>query len=255
MGFDVSSFYLLRPLDDLEGRRQRLLAMPGLLGLLILSSEGVNGTVAGDVAAVEAEVASWPGFGDILFKRSQSDIQPFGRWKVVIRRQAVTAGQWTPVAPPPPDSYLTPAQWHERLGSAVLLDVRNDYEIRVGSFPGAVDPGTTNFTELAEFVQGWDLPRDTPVMTFCTGGIRCEKAVPLLRAAGFAQVHQLHGGILEYFREFPDGGKFQGECFVFDDRVALDSRLRPCPQWTRCASCGDPIPVGTACPDCPGAAE
>jgi UPF0176 protein len=129
-----------------------------------------------------------------------------------------------------------------------LLDVRNDYEVRVGSFRGALDPKTRKFTDLLDYLESHPPPKDRPLLTFCTGGIRCEKAVPYLRSLGYAQVFQLSGGILNYLAQMGPGF-FEGECFVFDDRVALDGELQPTRRFVRCQQCGQPYARDGQCPD------
>jgi UPF0176 protein len=140
-------------------------------------------------------------------------------------------------------------QWDQlreqvREGKAQMLDVRNDYEVSIGTFPEARDPGTATFKEFSDFLDrevGSSLDPSLPTAIFCTGGIRCEKARLDLERRGFSQVLQLQGGILGYLKEKPEGG-FQGECFVFDERVALDRHLQPTTTYHRCPGCGDPWP-------------
>ena len=172
-------------------------------------------------------------------KRSQSPFAPFRRWKVVQRRETVTSG---PIGQSgSPARHLSPQEWHEMLQrpDVMLLDVRNDYEIRLGTFRGAIDPQTSSFTQFADYVARLEVPKDQPILTFCTGGIRCEKAAPYLKAQGFSEVYQLDGGILNYMEHYPNGN-FEGECFVFDDRVALDQNLQPSASYRRCPECGQP---------------
>ena len=202
---------------------------------------------------METLVRSWPGYGRLECKRSRSWLRPFRRWKVALRPQAVSAGSWSPGFASTSESHLDPAAWQARFqkGDALVLDVRNDYEAKVGYFPGAVQPMTRNFADLEEFVKSWDVPKDTTILTYCTGGIRCEKAVPLLQRAGFQEVYQLHGGILSYFEQFGQG-HYQGECYVFDERVAVGADLLPATKWTHCPVCGDAVSADSPCSRCQG---
>ena len=244
--YTVSSFYALMPLSDdqIDGWLQQLQAWPAgdppLKGMVLLAPDGINATVAGSLETVAA-IEQWLGERLPLssIKRSLSPIAPFRLWKVVRRRETVTSGvvgQTSQEA-----ERLTPAQWQATLERehVVLIDVRNDYEIRLGRFRGAVDPGTATFTQFADFVARLDVPKDQKILTYCTGGIRCEKAAPYLKAQGYQQVYQLDGGILNYIQHFPDG-LFEGECFVFDERVSLDQQLQPTSRYRRCPQCGQP---------------
>jgi predicted sulfurtransferase len=133
----------------------------------------------------------------------------------------------------------------------VLYDTRNDYEVKLGTFKGAVVAGIDSFRDFPAAVA--KLPAEmkkAEIVSFCTGGIRCEKAAPFMEREGFEHVWQLEGGILKYFEEFPDGGVFEGECFVFDDRIAVTPDLKPTERWGRCPHCGDPASIPTECPYC-----
>jgi len=253
--FTVSSFYQFTDQTEPElASRQRRLEQMGpeldLLGLVILAGEGCNGTVAGSdeaVLALEQELRSW--YGELECKRSRSAVAPFRRWKIDRRPQAVSAGTWAP--PPPKRNHLSPSEWHARLqdSEALVLDVRNRYEIEIGAFPRAIDPETANFGEFERFLETTDLPRNRPLLTYCTGGIRCEKALGALERAGFQEVYQLHGGILSYLEQYPDG-LFEGECYVFDERVAVDHELAPTRRWSHCPHCGAPADELRECSLC-----
>lgn len=248
MKYLVSSFYALQPL--VESERDELVArlrgwpsgQPPLRGMVLVAPDGLNVTLAADQATVTA-LEEWLGqrYPLSTIKRSHSPVAPYRRWKVVKRRETITSGQVGSGVGPA--RRLSPQQWHEKLkqGGVTLIDVRNDYEVRLGTFRGALDPGTVNFTQFADFVARLEAPRDRPVLTFCTGGIRCEKAAPYLGAQGFREVYQLDGGILHYLQHYPDGF-FEGECFVFDERVALDQHLQPTTRFLRCPGCGQPGP-------------
>jgi UPF0176 protein len=216
----------------------------GLQGSVVLAREGINGTVAGpasQVAAFEQAVVGQAFLSGALhgmpFKHSQCLTPPFGRLKISTKPEIVALGLPEPLeqALPPPDeqdaSHLSPQAWRALLaqGDAVVLDNRNHFEFRLGHFAGAVDPQVHNFRDFVAFVQaqapGWR-EAGRPVAMYCTGGIRCDKTAPWLRSLGLT-VWQLDGGILNYFAQLPDAQQdWQGECFVFDNRVALDTALQ-----------------------------
>ena len=234
-----SAFYRFVPLADPAAAADALRALAReLTGSIVVAHEGVNGTVAGTPAAVAAfEAALQEALDGVLrgmaFKHSACATPPFGRLKVGVKPEIVALG--LPGALPAPDerdaSHLPPAAWRELLArdDVVLLDNRNHFEVRLGRFRGAVDPGVHNFRDFVAWVQAhageWRAAR-RPVAMYCTGGIRCDKTAPWLRDLGL-EVYQLDGGILGYFQQLPDADRdWQGECFVFDNRVALDTRLR-----------------------------
>ena len=235
-----SAFYRFVPLADpvMAADTVRSLAR-ALQGSIVVASEGINGTVAGPseaVAAFEATLQRADVLGGALrgmaFKHSACATEPFGRMKVSVKPEIVALG--LPGALPAPDerdaSHLAPQAWRELLqrDDVVVLDNRNHFEFRLGRFRGAVDPQVHNFRDFAAFVQAnapaWRAA-GRPVAMYCTGGIRCDKTAPWLRSLGL-DVRQLDGGVLNYFRQMPDADRdWQGECFVFDNRVALDTRL------------------------------
>lgn len=254
LSYQVSTFYALAGLNEdsmaeiLEVLQNWEPGQPPLNGMVLVAPDGVNATLAGSAQTLEA-IEGWLAGRLQLstIKRSSSPIAPFRRWKVVRRRETVTSGA---VGRSPGSArHLSPAEWHAMMErpDVHLIDVRNDYEVRLGTFRGALDPKTSTFTQFADYVAGLEIPKDQPILTFCTGGIRCEKAAPYLQSQGFSQVYQLDGGILHYLEQFPDG-YFQGECFVFDDRVALTQELQPSQRYRRCPQCGQP--GGEPCPDC-----
>lgn len=255
MTYTCSTFYALQPLSS-ERRQQLLQALrdwPGddvpLNGMVLVAADGINATVAGSEATVQS-IEQWLA-GQLplsTIKRSQSAIRPYRRWKVVERREVVTSKVVGEAGTEAPGTHLTPAQWHQMLSqeNVLLLDVRNDYEVALGTFPGARNPRTGKFSEMEAFVDSLEVPTDQKILAFCTGGIRCEKAVPYLRSRGYSEVYQLDGGILNYLQAYPQG-HFEGECFVFDERVALDGQLQPTVRFTRCSACGQPIPKQSVC--------
>ncbi|MES2184155.1 MAG: rhodanese-like domain-containing protein [Pseudomonadota bacterium] len=243
-----SAFYRFVPLADPPAAAEALRARAqGLLGSIVVAHEGINGTVAGPayaVAAFEAALQQADLLDGVLrgmaFKHSACATEPFGRLKVGVKPEIVALG--LPGAPgspggaplPPPDehdaSHLAPPAWRALLArdDVVLLDNRNHFEYRLGHFRGAVDPQVHNFRDFVAYVQAhapaWRAA-GRPVAMYCTGGIRCDKTAPWLRSQGL-DVWQLGGGILNYFQSLPDAGRdWQGECFVFDNRIALDAAL------------------------------
>ncbi|MDX1625528.1 MAG: rhodanese-like domain-containing protein [Wenzhouxiangellaceae bacterium] len=244
---EIASGYRFRALDGLELRRERArvtAARLGLKGTVLLAPEGVNFSVWGRPEAIDG----WLGFldeeldcGDVVLNRQPCPEPPFLRLKVRLRPEIVTFD-------PDIDPHRTPAvhvedptAWNRLLTreDVQVVDTRNDYEVRIGSFEGARNPGTGSFAEFKDYVSR-ELDPDRPVAMFCTGGVRCEKAGAWLRSAGFDEVYQLHGGILGYLaRVSPDASRWNGECFVFDDRVSVDASLEPTGRVV-CIGCREP---------------
>ena len=229
------SAYKFTPLDGLAALRKRLLevsAAVDLKGTILLSAEGINFCIAGTKANTDSfldEIRSVPGLEDLTPKESESEGQPFNRMLVKIKKEIIAFGI-TGIDPARRPSRKIAAttlkQWLDEGRPVTLLDARNDYEIRMGTFRGAMPAGIRHFREFPEAVR--QLPeglKDHVIVTFCTGGIRCEKAGPFLEQTGFKNVFQLDGGILRYFEEC-GGAHYDGECFVFDRRVGVDPQLR-----------------------------
>lgn len=219
-------------------------------GLTILATEGVNGTVCGTTAAVK----EWKSllserFGDITWNDSTANDLVFPRWLVKVREEIVALDK--PGSARVDGTHLTPSEWHEALKdpNVVVIDARNTYETAIGTFEGAIDPGTAHFSEFTKFAKNSTIDRKKKVMLYCTGGIRCEKAIVAMKEAGFDNVFQLRGGILSYLKEFPHQ-QFSGECFVFDHRVAVDQHLAPSRTYSLCPSCGDPATEAMRCVRC-----
>lgn len=262
------SAYRFAPLTDLKALRSRLLDIGralGLKGTILLSTEGINLFLAGQPEAIEslvAELRALPGLADLAPKYSASAEQPFRRLLVRIKKEIIAFG----VEGIDPALHSSPRlsarelkQWLDEGRPVTLLDTRNDYEIKLGTFKGALVPGIDHFRDFPAAVRR--LPeslKKQPVVTFCTGGIRCEKAAPLLEREGFEQVWQLEGGILKYFEEV-GGAHYEGECFVFDQRVGVDPALRET-ETAQCYACQAPLTAeeqddpryveGQSCPYC-----
>lgn len=234
-GFINISTYKFAPLTELLPLRDRLrvtCSELGLRGTILLSEEGINLFVAGTRGAIDRIVAilrAVPGLEDLAPKESVSDEQPFNRMLVKIKKEIIAFGVEgiDPARQPAPKlPAKTLKQWLDEGRPITLLDTRNDYEIRMGTFRGAVPAGVEHFREFPDAVSR--LPEELkqrPIVMFCTGGIRCEKAGPFMQRAGFQQVHQLEGGILKYFEEC-GGAHYNGECFVFDRRVGVNPALQ-----------------------------
>lgn len=229
------SVYKFTPLNDLPAHRQRLLALAvegGLRGTVLLSPEGINVFVAGLRPAVEeflAALRAIPGLEDLAPKESVSVEQPFNRMLVKIKKEIIAFGV-EGIDPSRRPTAKLPArtlkQWLDEGRPVTLLDTRNDYEVRMGTFRGALRTGIDHFRDFPAAVATLpDSLKEEPVVMFCTGGIRCEKAGPFLERSGFKNVLQLEGGILKYFEEC-GGAHYDGECFVFDRRVGVDSALQ-----------------------------
>lgn len=227
----------------------------GILGLVLLAEEGINGTVAGpeeSIPAFKQFIRGLVGNPDVQFKDSTSDVPPFHRVSVDIRREIVGLKRTDLVPESTQNFHLTPKEWHEAMASdapKVIIDTRNKYETMAGKFKGAIDPELKIFSEWSSYLDKADIPSDVPVYMYCTGGIRCEKAMIEMRSRGFDQVYQLRDGILGYLAEYPDG-YFEGDCFVFDDRVALDQNLKPSGRIGICPGCGLPSDVKKVCDRC-----
>ncbi len=229
------SAYKFTPLDELPVWRERLLEVcraGDLRGTILLSTEGISLFAAGTRNGIDTLLAtarSIPGLADLTPKESFSAEQPFNRMLVKIKKEIIAFGI-PGIDPARRTSSKLPArtlkQWLDEGRPITLLDTRNDYEIRLGTFRGAVPARIENFREFPDAVKKLpDDMKERPVVMFCTGGIRCEKAGPFLEQAGFKNVHQLDGGILKYFEEC-GGAHYDGECFVFDQRVGVDPALR-----------------------------
>lgn len=233
--FVVAALYKFAPLDDFAMMQKPLLDLcqkHGVKGTLLLAHEGINGTVAGTregIDALLAHLTSSPLLADLEHKESFATDMPFYRMKVRLKKEIVTIG--LPEVNPNVQvgTYVKPEAWNDIINDpdVIVLDTRNDYEVDVGSFKGAVNPNTKTFREFPEFVQKYlDPKKQKKVAMFCTGGIRCEKASSYMLAAGFEEVYHLQGGILKYLENVPEEESlWEGECFVFDQRVAVKHGL------------------------------
>ncbi|WP_415922580.1 rhodanese-related sulfurtransferase [Tateyamaria sp. SN6-1] len=219
----------------------------GVTGTLLLAPEGINGTIAGSRAGIDAVLAhirALPGCADLEWKESASDTAPFGKMKVRIKREIVTMGQPDVDPAARTGHYVAPQDWNALIGrdDVAVIDTRNDYEVAIGTFDGAVDPQTRSF---GEFPAWWEANREKfagkKIAMFCTGGIRCEKSTNYLLGQGVEDVFHLKGGILKYLEEVPaERSTWQGDCFVFDGRVSVGHGLAVGPHQL-CHACRRPI--------------
>lgn len=242
----VATFYHFATLErvaELRARVEELGLRYELLGTVLLADEGVNATVCGAPEQLRAwELAMrqlHPAFAELDFRHSQATSAPFRRWRVKIRPEIVTLGVEGIDPTQCTGEHVPPQQWHELIQrpDVRVIDTRNHYEYQLGSFARAEDPLTETFREFPAWVDAnLDPTKDEHVAMFCTGGIRCEKATAYLLQRGFKRVYQLSGGILEYIREIPvEQSLWQGECFIFDDRVSLDHAMQRTGREVCCA--------------------
>lgn len=275
--FLTAALYKFVELPDFAALQAPLLACcdaHGVKGTLLLAAEGINGTIAGPEAAVRAVLAYLrqdPRLATLEHKEAWAEAMPFHRMKVRLKKEIVTMG--VPDVHPAlmAGHYVKPQDWNALIAEpdVVVVDTRNDYEVLIGTFEGAVNPATAAFSELPDWVEremaaGGKLAESNgkkpKVAMFCTGGIRCEKSTALLRSKGFDEVFHLEGGILKYLETVPEAqSRWQGECFVFDERVSVGHGLRE-GQHVLCRSCRDPLSeldvasplfeLGVSCPRC-----
>jgi UPF0176 protein len=248
--FLTAALYKFVALPDYASLRQPLLAccqQHEVKGTVLLAAEGINGTIAGPVQGVRAVLQflrSDPRFADLAHKESYSPKPPFYRLKVRLKKEIVTLG--VPGIDPSTlaGTYVKAEDWNRLLDDpdVVVVDVRNEYEVAAGTFERALNPHTRSFSELPEWVRNEPALRAKPkVAMFCTGGIRCEKSTAFLRSSGFAEVYHLQGGILKYLETVPpEQSRWQGECFVFDERVSVVHGLKP-GTLELCRSCRQPV--------------
>lgn len=265
----VAALYKFAPLSDCEQFRTLLAQVcyrHKVKGTLILAPEGINGTIAGTRTGIDAVLAwlrSDPRLSDLEHKESFHDDSPFYRMKIRVKREIVTLGIDGIDPNREVGQYVTPAQWNDlvRDPEVLVVDTRNAYECEIGTFRNAVDPATRTFREFPDYVAAeLDPVVHKKVAMFCTGGIRCEKATALLLQRGFESVYHLQGGILKYLEEIPEEESlWEGECFVFDERVAVRHGLEP-GEYELCRGCRMPVSAedrksphyraGICCPRC-----
>lgn len=250
----VAALYRFARVDDPQGLRAALEAVAdkaGVRGTLLIATEGINGTIAGcdaGIAQVLAAIRSQPGFAELEVKFARAATAPFHRLKVRVKAEIVTLGRPDVDPVGQVGTYVEPEAWNALIADpgTLVIDTRNDYEGQVGAFAGAVQPNTATFRDFPEWfaTEGRRLIAERQperVAMYCTGGIRCEKATALLKAEGVQDVRHLHGGILQYLEDIPaKDSLWQGECFVFDERVAVGHGLEV-GSHSLCRACRRPV--------------
>ncbi len=265
----VCALYKFVRLENFPELRQPLLAVMNeqkVRGTLLLAEEGINGTIAGDRNGID-RVLDWlqqdPRLDPLDHKESLHDSTPFHRAKVKLKKEIVTMGVEGIDPTRSAGTYVSPEDWNALIADPelLLLDTRNQYEVEIGSFEGAINPELDSFREFPAYVQNHlDPEKHRKVAMFCTGGIRCEKSTAYLKERGFEQVYHLRGGILKYLEKVPEQeSRWRGDCFVFDDRVAVNHRLAK-GAYDQCHACRFPITAedmasehyvkGVSCPRC-----
>ncbi|SEJ82248.1 UPF0176 protein [Sphingomonas sp. OV641] len=269
--FRTAALYQFTRFDDpaaLRGSIEALCRSHGVQGTLLLAHEGLNGTIAGPPRGIDVVIAhlrTLPGCAALEVKYAWASAEPFHRLKIRLKREIVTMGQ--PGLDPLSDAgtYVAPEDWNALIAQpdTVLIDTRNDYEVAIGTFPGAIDPATKSFRDFPDWFRANRdrlLAEGKKVAMFCTGGIRCEKSTAFLKAEGVEEVYHLQGGILNYLEKVPAAeSRWSGECFVFDERVAVTPDLQP-GSHVLCRACRRPVgpedrasPLyeeGVSCPAC-----
>ena len=254
MSVQVAAFYgftAMAALPDLQLELRALAEAAAVRGTILLAPEGVNGTISGPQPGVQAvlqRLRQLPGLAQLEAKWSQAPEQAFHRLKVRIKREIVTMGCPTVKPAEQVGTYVPPQHWDALIGDpdTLVVDTRNAYEVAVGTFDGAIDPGTSSFREFPDWVERELRPlveqrQPKAIAMFCTGGIRCEKSTAYLLQQGFTNVHHLQGGILRYLEEVPEAASsWRGECYVFDQRVSVNHQLRP-GSYSLCHACGLPL--------------
>lgn len=246
----VCALYKFVSLPDYEQLRQPLLDFMlsyDVKGTLLLAQEGINGTVAGSRESIDA-LLDWlrrdPRLTDLSWKESYDTIEPFYRTKVKLKKEIVTMGVEGIDPRQVVGTYVKPQDWNALISDpdVVLIDTRNDYEVDIGTFRGAINPRTTTFREFPQYVkENLDPEKHRKVAMFCTGGIRCEKSTAYLKEQGFDEVYHLEGGILQYLQDVPpEQSLWEGECFVFDNRVTVNHLLQK-GNFDQCHACRRPI--------------
>ena len=268
----VASLYHFATIRDLAVKKSSLKLIceeQNVLGTILLATEGVNGTITGKHASVQVVIDAiryWPEIGELVVKYSASKYENFNRMKVKIKDEIVTMGVGSIDVAQQSGEYIEPKDWDEFISreDVIVIDTRNHYETSIGKFSNALDPDTDSFRQFPawadEFYKVNSHSRNTKIAMYCTGGIRCEKASSYMRVLGFEEVYHLKGGILKYLEEVTsEETLWEGECFVFDDRVSLKQGLAQ-GSYNLCYSCQEPVSEndkssymyeeGVSCPSC-----
>lgn len=251
----VTTFYNFFPIPEnqLYENKKKLSIQgekKGLRGLILISSEGVNGTLSGKEEDLENYKTELNRLFNQKFhyKDSFSEKWNFKRLSIKIKKEIIKINKITPLLKK--EGHLSPEKWEQGLKEEVqVLDVRNNYEVKVGKFKKAQDLDLDNFQQFSNKLKEALLKKDKKTMIYCTGGIRCEKAIKIMKDQGFEDVYQLEGGILNYLKDHPNS-QFENECFVFDHRVSVDQNLEPTQKYGLCPECGQPADVPLNCAHC-----
>ncbi len=268
--FKIAAFYQFTPminLEELQSSLRKLLESLSVKGTILLATEGINGTLAGSNESMdefELFLQKKKLFNELNFKISFASIEPFPRLKIKIKDEIVSIGHKKADPLLQVGDYVEPEDWNKLINrkDVLVIDTRNTYENAIGSFKNSIQPETTNFREFPDWVNNLDknIDKNTEIAMFCTGGIRCEKASSLMKQQGFKNVSHLRGGILNYIETVHEQESlWQGECFVFDDRVSVDHKLNV-GSYDMCHGCRMPITEddkqsikflrGISCPNC-----
>ncbi len=260
-GYLVSAFYKFVSLnkEDLPALKEKIEKKAEELkirGLFLLGTEGVNSTISGPAdgcAQFREYIAKDTIVGELTNKDSISDYMPFRAFKLKVKKEIVTLGDTSVVPETTFLNHVTPEEWEEILQNdqdALVIDTRNWYETEIGKFKKALDLNMNEFNEFPEKLKSLDINKDKKILIYCTGGIRCEKAIIEMQKQGFENVYQLEGGILKYFEDVKQSDQWDGECFVFDRRVAVDTNLDASTKYTFCPHCGQPAHKQVSCIRC-----
>ncbi len=269
MTYTVAALYHFSKIDDPAQKQGPLISLcraHKIRGTLILADEGINGTIAGepgDIAAVIDHLRGWDGLGDLEVKYSSSSTRSFDRMKVKVKSEIVAMGKSGIDPATGAGTYVDAKDWNDLISreDVLLIDTRNDFEVEMGRFRNAVNPATAKFSDFPDWADRLASEQEKPaVAMYCTGGIRCEKATAYMRTLGFSEVFHLKGGILKYLEEVPEEQSlWEGECFVFDDRVSLTHGLAE-GEYEVCYGCQSPVSpddqesplfeLGVSCPKC-----
>ena len=265
----VVTFYKFVTLDDhadLQAPIESCCRDNDVRGIVLLAQEGINSTIAGPrdgIMAVLDSLRSDPRLADLTWKESSAETQPFRKLRVRLKKEIVTMG--VPGIDPAQlvGTYVKPSEWNELISdpNVIVIDTRNDYEVEIGTFKDAVNPDIKSFGQLPEWIdEELEIAAQPRVAMFCTGGIRCEKSTALLKQAGVKEVYHLEGGILKYLEEVPEEESlWEGQCFVFDERVSVGHGLEV-GEYELCRACRFPLnasdkqselfKIGVSCPRC-----
>ena len=270
--FLIAALYHFVKLEKIEGWQKqfkKMCAKNSLFGTILIAHEGINGTIAGNHNSINSFVR-WlrkkTEFEKIAIKYSQDHNSPFNRMKVRLKKEIVTMGKPDINPSNSRGVYIKPRDWNELISSpdVLLIDTRNNYEVEIGRFQNALNPSTTSFRDFPQWADNFALStknkRQCKIAMYCTGGIRCEKSTAYLKTIGFDEVYHLEGGILKYLEEIPSNQSlWQGECFVFDNRVSVDHKLQK-GAYSLCNACRHPLSnndiksvsfqTGVSCPYC-----